>query len=118
VVTANQAFTAALSEDLNASEALAAVFALVTECNRAKVSKDGAAAALAAFARFEDVLGCFGREPTVKADVPAEMLDLLQQRTAAKQDKDWATADRLRDEIAAAGWKIVDTAQGARLEKA
>jgi cysteinyl-tRNA synthetase len=31
--------------------------------------------------------------------------------------KDWATADRLRDQIAQAGWKIVDGPQGARLER-
>jgi cysteinyl-tRNA synthetase len=94
------------------------VFALVGEANRAKISVAGARAALAAFARFEDVLGCFGPEPSVKQDAPKELLDLLQQRTAAKKNKDWATADRLRDQIAAAGWKIVDTAQGPRLEKA
>ncbi|MFN9707430.1 MAG: hypothetical protein ACK595_21770 [Planctomycetota bacterium] len=44
--------------------------------------------------------------------------ELLAQRVAAKAAKDWAQADALRARIAAAGWKIVDTAQGARLEKA
>jgi cysteinyl-tRNA synthetase len=43
---------------------------------------------------------------------------LLDKRKAAKASKDWATADQIRDEIAAAGWKIVDAADGARLEKA
>ena len=43
---------------------------------------------------------------------------LLPQRDAAKKAKDWATADAIRQRVAAAGWKIVDTPQGARLEKA
>lgn len=120
IATANGAFTAAMQEDLNVSEALAAVFEFVGAVNRAVPTVAAATAALATFARFEDVLGCFGGEP--KADTtgeaPAELLALLPQRKAAKQAKDWATADRIRDQIAAAGWKIVDTAQGPRLERA
>ena len=118
--TANNGFTAAMQDDLNVSEALAAVFEFVGACNRAEPSAEGAVQALATFARFEDVLACFGDEPKADAtgDAPAELLDKLQLRKQAKQDKDWATADRLRDEIVAAGWKIIDTPAGARLEQA
>lgn len=120
VAKANSAFTAAMSEDLNVSEALAAVFEFVGAVNKTELSVDAAKQALAAFARFEDVLGCFGPEPKadVTADAPPELLALLPLRKAAKQAKDFAAADRIRDQIAAAGWKIVDTPQGARLEKA
>ncbi|MCA8953447.1 MAG: cysteine--tRNA ligase [Planctomycetes bacterium] len=120
IAAAGQGFTAAMSDDLNVSEALAAVFEFVGACNRASPSAAAATAALAAFARFEDVLGCFGGEPVADATdaAPAELLELLVQRTAAKQAKDWATADALRDRIAAAGWKIVDTPAGPRLEPA
>ena len=117
---ASAGFTAALAEDLNVSEALAAVFEFVASCNKAAASTAGARAALGAFSRFEDVLGCFGDEPVADTtgDAPPELLDKLAQRSAAKQAKDWPLADRLRDEIAAAGWKIVDTAGGTRLEPA
>jgi cysteinyl-tRNA synthetase len=120
VQRAHDAFTAAMCDDLNVSEALAAVFELVVAANKAQPSPDGARAALAAFARFEDVLGAFGAEPKADAgsDAPPELLALLPQRKAAKQAKDFATADRIRDEIAKAGWRIVDTPNGARLEKA
>jgi cysteinyl-tRNA synthetase len=116
---ANAAFTAAMSEDLNVSEALAAVFEFASACNKSQPTLAGAAAALAAFARFEAVLGCFGGEPAADATgaAPAELQSKLLQRQAAKKSKDFATADRLRNEIAAAGWKIVDTPAGARLEK-
>ncbi len=114
---ADAAFTAAMAEDLNVSEALAAVFALVSECNKVQPTRAAATAALRVFARGEDVLGCFGAEPPPRAEAPPELQALLQERTAAKQAKDWPRADRLRDQIAAAGWKIVDTAQGPRLER-
>ena len=116
---ANEAFTAAMCDDLNVSEALAAVFEFVGACNRATPSIGGAKAALSAFARFEDVLGCFGPEPSADAtaDAPAELRELLAQRQAAKQAKDWVLADALRDRITAAGFRIVDTAAGPRLER-
>ncbi len=117
---ANDAFTAAMQDDLNVSGALAAVFDFVALANKAPVSVAGAKAALAVFARAEDVLACFGPEPKADttSDAPAELLALLEQRKAAKKGKDFAAADRIRDQIAAAGWKIVDAPTGARLEKA
>ncbi|MFT7536626.1 MAG: cysteinyl-tRNA synthetase [Hyphomicrobiaceae bacterium] len=118
VQTASDTFTASMQDDLNVSEALAAIFDFVTACNKAAPSVAGATAALQAFARFEDVLAVFGDEPKVTSDAPAELLALLDQRKAAKANKDWAAADKIRDEVNAAGWKIVDTPAGARLEKA
>ncbi|MFN3331372.1 MAG: cysteinyl-tRNA synthetase [Caldilinea sp.] len=43
-------------------------------------------------------------------------LGLLRQRTEARRQKDWATADRLRAEIEAAGWRVLDTPEGSVLE--
>src|SRR5690606_680984 len=117
VQTANDTFTASMQDDLNVSEALAAIFDFVTACNKSQPSVLGASNALAAFRRFEDVLAVFGDEPSAVADVPVELLQLLDQRKQAKANKDWAAADQIRDQIAAAGWKIVDAAGGARLEK-
>ncbi len=120
VSAADARFTATMQEDLNVSEALGAVFEFVAECNKAQPTAASAKAALTFFARVEDVLGCFGAEPSADAtsDAPPELLALLQQRQDAKKQKNWAMADAVRDQIARAGWKIVDTPQGARLEKA
>jgi hypothetical protein len=43
-------------------------------------------------------------------------LGLLRQRTEARRQKDWATADRLRAEIETAGWRVLDTLEGSVLE--
>src|SRR5262249_56995926 len=104
VAAANAAFTAAMSEDLNVSEALAAVFEFASACNRSQPTAAGAAAGLAAFARFEDVLGCFGAEPAADATgaAPSELQAKLLQRQAAKKAKDFATAGLRRNAMPAA----------------
>lgn len=47
----------------------------------------------------------------------AVTLDLLEQRTAARTRQDWAAADRLRAELEARGWRVLDTPDGAQLER-
>lgn len=46
----------------------------------------------------------------------SEVMALVAERTAARAGKDWAASDRLRDEIGAAGWQVLDTAKGPVLE--
>jgi hypothetical protein len=48
---------------------------------------------------------------------PAEVLDLLEQRKQVRANKDFAESDRLRDEIAALGWKVMDTKEEQQLER-
>ena len=50
------------------------------------------------------------------SDVPADILQMAEQRWAAKQDKNWEESDRLRDQLATAGWTIKDTADGYEVE--
>ncbi|MBW7884005.1 MAG: cysteinyl-tRNA synthetase [Caldilineaceae bacterium] len=54
------------------------------------------------------------RAATPKPD--AAVLALTKQRTAARRRRDWSAADRLRDEIADLGWRVVDTPEGPQLE--
>jgi cyanophycinase-like exopeptidase len=49
---------------------------------------------------------------------PAEVLELVQARQAARKQKDWAQADDLRQRIAAHGWNVLDTPEGPQLEPA
>ncbi|MBL8061936.1 MAG: hypothetical protein JNK32_02880 [Anaerolineales bacterium] len=56
--------------------------------------------------------------PEAEAENPsAEVLSLLEQRKAARTNKDFASSDRLRDQIAGLGWKVKDTKVGQELEK-
>lgn len=73
------------------------------------------AAKYATFAWCDRLVGLdLARAPAV-AEVPAHIEDLLAQRAEARAAKDWSLSDQLRDEIAAAGYTVVDSADGQRL---
>jgi cysteinyl-tRNA synthetase len=117
-VTAQQRFEAALADDLAISGALGALFDMVHAGNKAMdadaVSPAAAAAARGLLARFDAVLAFLAKPDS---DAPAEALALLAQRQAARQAKNWAESDRLRNELAASGWIIQDTPQGPKLKR-
>ena len=52
-----------------------------------------------------------------KVDVPAEIQDMLDRRAEARKAKNWAESDRLRDEIAVAGWVVKDSKDGQSVTK-
>ena len=112
-------FIAALEDDLNTADGLTAVFELVRELNimasDAAVSKEQLEAGLAVFNELTGVLGLLYER---KEDaVPQEVLDLVEQRAAARKAKDFAEADRLRDEIAKLGYAVRETRQGVEIKK-
>ncbi|MGJ9411544.1 cysteine--tRNA ligase [Aeromicrobium sp. CF4.19] len=118
-------FAEAMDDDLSVPAALAEVQAAVGEGNKllADGSDDALVAVLASVRAMLDVLGLDPlAEPWATAagdDAPARALaplvdSLLEQRQQARADKDFATADRVRDQLAAAGIDIEDTAQGPR----
>jgi len=113
------AFSAALDDDLNISPALAALFDFAREVNRrldARALSSADAVRLAAFVRDLDRVLAVAEEDA--AELPAELAALLEERGAARAARDWATADRLRDELAARGVAVEDTRDGQRWRRA
>ena len=112
---ARAAFGAALDDDLNISEALAALFDLVRELNRRiearSISTDDGARALALLRDLDQVLGVL---PEVGDDLAAELQAMLDERTAARAARDWAASDRLRDALLERGIAVEDTRDGQR----
>ena len=116
-VTARDGFDRAMNADLNVPEALGALFEMVHAGNRAMDSselKGDAGAVLALLEDFDRVLGVLAAE---SEEADAEVLALVEARTAARQAKDWAGSDRIRDELKAMGWEVRDTPDGAKLKK-
>ncbi|HUG30485.1 MAG TPA: cysteine--tRNA ligase [Candidatus Limnocylindria bacterium] len=108
-------FEAALDDDLNVSAALAALFDLVRELNR-RVADRGlstadAGRALGVLRHLDSVLAVLP-EPT--DDPPPDVADLLAAREAARDGRNWAESDRLRDELLAMGVSVEDTRDGQR----
>ncbi|WP_042240983.1 cysteine--tRNA ligase [Neochlamydia sp. S13] len=120
VQKAYHAFSHALTDDLNISVALAAVFELVREVNAISdtqnMSVTEAQEVLQAMREFDSVLGVLNFEK-VNEDIPDELQQALLNRTKARENKDWAQADALRDFIVSKGYLIDDTPEGARLKK-
>ena len=116
---ARDTFIAALEDDLNTADALSAVFDLVRELNIMAADAATPKAQLeAGLALFEELTGVLGLLYERKEDaVPQEVLDLVEQRKAARKAKDFAEADRLRDAIAALGWSVRETRQGVEIKK-
>jgi cysteinyl-tRNA synthetase len=109
-------FSAAVNDDLNTPKAFAALFELVRHAN-AYLGERGTgngepSAILDVFKRMDSVLGVIFFGKAAKAEVPAEIQSLLDQRAEARKAKNWAESDRLRDEIAAAGWLVKDSKDG------
>ena len=52
-----------------------------------------------------------------KVDVPEEVQKLVEKRTLARKEKNWAESDKLRDEIKNLGYSVKDTANGVEIEK-
>ena len=97
---------------------MAALFDLVRSGNKALDGDDldpsGAAAVVAAWQELDPVLGFL--EPD-ESEVDSAIEALAQRRQAAREAKDWAESDRIRDELAGLGWQIKDTPQGPKLKK-
>ena len=104
-------FFAALRDDFNTPEALAALFKLVSEGNRrldAERPVPGLATVLA------EMLGVLGLEGMLDAheEVDEEALRLVQEREDARLSRDFARADAVRDELLERGWEVRDTSEG------
>jgi len=108
-----EAFRGALADDFNTPRAMAEVFELVGEANRGEVVRGEAVEAVA------EMLGVVGLRSLTQPDEGAEAGDvaekLLQERQAAREAKDFARADEIRDELAELGWEVRDSAEGAKL---
>ncbi len=117
VERAEKRFSEAVGTDLGISEALAALFDMISEGNRALDSDEcggDLSAALALMDRMDSVLGFLGAEAS---EEDSDVRQLVELREKARKEKNWAESDRLRDEIDSAGWTVRDTPDGPVLKK-
>ncbi|MGI9610767.1 MAG: CysS/YqeB C-terminal domain-containing protein, partial [Acidimicrobiia bacterium] len=105
-------FDRVMSNDLDTAGAVDLMFRKVREANsefdagRTQQASTAAATAMV-------LAAALGLElQSDSHDVPAEIAELVQKRTQARAAQDWPDADRIRDELAAAGWTVEDSADG------
>ena len=105
-------FHEAINDDLNVPMAMGVLWKML----RLPAGKDVYDAALVmdkVFALDFDKVA----SPDHTAEAPPEIREMAEKRREVRRNKNWAESDRLRDEIAAKGYKVLDTADGYRLEK-
>ena len=117
-----QRFEEAMDDDFNTPIALSVLFDMVREINTLKKTDINAAAGLGALLiKLANVLGILQDDPEkfLRGHGSSEGLSdeeieaLVQQRIDAKKNKDWATADKIRDELKEQGIVVEDSAEGS-----
>ncbi|MBW1720929.1 MAG: cysteine--tRNA ligase [Deltaproteobacteria bacterium] len=108
-----QAFTESMDDDLNISRALAALFQFTGKINRIM---DRSGLALEDKGKIEEILmtlnGVLGFLDLEHPQEDPEVERLIKEREEARKRKDWATADRIREELNERGIEVVDTRAG------
>ena len=109
-------FIAAMDDDLNTADAIASIFELVRDINTNVVGKTPSKALVeGAISVFDELTGVLGlvynrKTETLDSDIEA----LIEARTNARKEKNWAEADRIRDQLKEMGIVLEDTAQGVK----
>ncbi len=120
VKTARADFIKAMDDDLNTADGIAAVFELIRKINTAladpNVTKGDVSAYFDEFTALTNVLGLMYNNND--DEIPADIQELIEQRKAARKAKDFALADKLRDEITSRGYIVEETRQGTVVKKA
>ena len=121
---AQTAFAEAMASDLNTAGALGAIFELVRALNSAidngQLGKGDLPGVCAAFDTFDRVLGVLSlrRAEDEQPPVPVEEIERrIEDRHAARRRRDFAAADRIRDELAERGVLLEDSAGGTRWKR-
>ncbi|MST68603.1 cysteine--tRNA ligase [Clostridiales Family XIII bacterium RF-744-FAT-WT-3] len=112
-------FIEAMDDDLNTADAISAIFEMVSDINvyvRNGASKIFAKEGIAHIKELTDVLGVMQHTEDEDSADP-EIQALVDERQAARKEKNWAKADEIRDKLKEMGYTIKDTPQGAQLIK-
>jgi cysteinyl-tRNA synthetase len=106
------AFFDALADDFNTAKALAALYEWIGAANKLPEGTGDA--------HLREMLGVLGIESLLEPEegAPTEAVALAERRAESRAAKDWAEADRLRDELRDMGWEVRDGPQGPELVKA
>ncbi|SDB42112.1 cysteinyl-tRNA synthetase [Ruminococcaceae bacterium FB2012] len=112
-------FTAAMDDDINTSNALTALYdifkadtnaatklALLDDCDK-----------VLSLSLTEKAKASLDRQQEARSDIPAEVLELVEQRKAARKEKNFALADELRNRIEELGYVIRETRQGTEISR-
>lgn len=119
-ITAHRAdFIKAMDDDLNTADALAAVFNLVRDTNKQIAENAGSATLQSCKTLLQELCGVLGLGYNQKTQaLDSEIEALIEQRTAARKNKNYALADEIRDRLKQMGIVLEDSAAGVKWHRA
>jgi len=106
-------FLEAINDDLNMPIAMSIVWEIIRDSRKSKQFAK-------LLIKFDEVLGLDLEHTEIidkKEELPDEIIDLMNRRKEARQNKDWALSDSLRDEIQSLGYMVKDTKEGMEINK-
>lgn len=104
-------FLEAINDDLNMPVAMSVVWDIVKNPNKSKKLAE-------LLLDFDKVLGVdIQKENKKEIDIPQEIKDLIEKRKIARENRDWALSDKIRDELKEKGYIVKDTKEGMTIEK-
>ncbi len=114
IIEYEERFHKAINDDLNMPFSMGVVWEVVrNEKKSPKLAE--------LLLKFDTILGLKIDEETkqdkVQDEIPEEILKLVEERNIARNNKDWAKSDELRDKIQEKGFKVIDSKEGTRIEK-
>ena len=126
-LSAKESFYTAMADDFNTALAVSYLFAVAKDINvyynevvnqGTAFDKENFGKAKDAFYDMAEIIGIFEAKAEEKSDEDAEIDALVEERLAARKEKNWARADEIRDLLKARGIVLKDTAEGTRWEHA
>ncbi len=115
-------FCDALDDDLNTADAIGILFDLVRYINKniltPEANKATITAAAELFDTFNNILGIVYEEKTEENSDDNEIEALIEERTLARKEKNWAKADEIRNKLTEMGIVLEDTPQGVKWHRA
>ncbi len=113
-------FCNAMDDDLNTADGIAAVFELVRDINVSVLESGSKTLVEYAIKLFDELTGVLGLVYNRKTDdvLDSEIEAMIDARQKARKAKNWAEADRIRDELKAQGIVLEDTPQGVKWHRA
>ncbi len=109
-----QKFLEAINDDLNMPLAMSVVWDVVKQPEKSKQYAD-------LLLDFDKVLGLrlqeTQRQEKTSLELPPEIEELLQKRKEARERKDWAMSDSIRDALKEKGYQVIDSKEGMKVEK-
>jgi len=104
-------FESALNDDLNTPQAIALIHEILADASLSNPDKR------ATLAFFDDVFALDLTKEEAQIEIPQNVTELLEKRKIAREQKNFALSDKLRDEIAALGFVVKDSKDGQKISK-